>query len=159
MAKSSKYGCLSRLLFVAAVATFFFVLYSHSANSYVTVSWQSAKTPILWMLGLALFFKLISPRRKQVIESSPDFTVKVEGVEICGRDDSNLATVRQLEYIKALGGNPKNGMTMSEASALIDELKIEHDIKQREEVERRLDARRQSASKRFKKVTPSESHK
>lgn len=154
MKKTSNFGCLSQLLFVAAVSTFFFVLYSHSDNSAVTVSWQSAKTPILWMLGLALFFKLISPRKKQVFKSSPDFTVKVEGVEICGRDDNNLATFRQLEYIKALGGNPKKGMTMSEASALIDELKIEHDVKHREEVERRLDARRQAASKRVKKVTP-----
>ena len=135
MIAKSKRGCLSQLLFVIAVCYLFFVIFSHGKSSSTDpIPWSDALSTLAWLLGLSVFFKIISPRRKGVETSSADFTVDVRSV---GSSDVS-ASPRQLEYIKALGGKPKKNMTLAEASRLIDELKIEHDIKQREEVKRRL---------------------
>lgn len=131
--KNSNRGCLSQLLFVAAFVFACYTVYSHHSPDATPVEWRTAGIALAWMLGLAVFFKLISPRRQKY--TAPDFTVTVETVNR-GSDDIS-ASARQLEYIKALGGKPKKNMTLSEASALIDKLKIEREVKQRNEIERR----------------------
>lgn len=145
MIARSKRGCLSQLLFVAAVCTFFYVLLTHMSSEAIPIPWQSVKAPLLWMFGLAFLFKLISPRRKtRIPEKRPDFVVEVNGVnvETPYRSNDISASARQLEYIKALGGKPKKGMSLAEASAMIDKLKIERDVKRQEEVARRVATRK-----------------
>lgn len=133
MRKSNR-GCLSQLLFIAAFVFVCYAVYSHCSDDATPIAWRTTGIALAWMLGLAVFFKLISPRRQK--DTAPDFTVTVETVNR-GSDDIS-ASARQLEYIKALGGKPKKNMTLSEAPALIDKLKIERDVEQRREVERRL---------------------
>ena len=136
MRPKSKRGCLSSLFFFAAIAFAFYTVYSHFSKDATPVDLGDAATSLAWLLGLAIFFRIISPRKRH--DESPDrsFTVTVESVDRGSSDIS--ASARQLEYIKSLGGTPKQNMTMSEASAMIDELKIEREIQHRKEVKRRL---------------------
>ena len=155
MTHISKRGCLSRLLFIAALIFFSYTVYSHFAKDATPVEWSDALTSLAWMLGLSVFFKLISPRPKRDTSPFANFDVEVRSVDHGLERGSNdiSASARQIEYIKALGGTPKKNMTLSEASAMIDDLKIQHDIELREEKERRI-AERKAAAHKFKTVEP-----
>lgn len=128
-------GCLSRLLFIAAIAFFWYVIYSHHSSDATPVEWSDAARSLAWLLGLAIFFRIISPRKRRAT-GGPDFTVEIKGVDF--KSDDTSASARQLEYIKSLGGKPRKNMTMSEASAMIDELKIIREVERQKEVKRRL---------------------
>ena len=136
MRPKSKRGCLSRLFLFAAIAFAFYTTYSHFSKEATPVDISDAATSIAWMLGLSVFFRIISPRKQHDELPERSFTVTVESVDRGSSDIS--ASARQIEYIKSLGGTPKPNMTMSEASAMIDELKIEREIQHRKEVKRRL---------------------
>ena len=137
MKRKTKSGCLSRLFFVAAVCYAFFVIFSHGQSSEMDpIAWKTAGKVFAILLGLSFLFRLTSARHRKDETDAPGFTVTVEAV-VRGSDDIS-ASARQLEYIKALGGTPKKSMTMSQASAMIDKLKIEREIQQRKEIKQRL---------------------
>lgn len=128
-------GCLSKLLVIIAIAYAWYAVLSHFISTATPISFRTAAITLAWMLGLAIFFKIIAPRKRKTT-GGPDFTVTVEGVNF--KSDDISASARQLEYIKSLGGKPRKNMTMSEASAMIDELKIIREVERQKEVKRRL---------------------
>jgi len=62
-------------------------------------------------------------------------------VEVIDSGDGNMATERQLAFIRSLGGKPSAGMTKAAASAMIDELKIQQEERRLETARRRVERR------------------
>lgn len=141
--KKSGCGCL---LLIVILMTVGYSCFAYYAAADQPINWQTVAKVYGWTLaicfGVRILWALIFHRRKKPQPRIPDFVVEVQSPNVAYGDLS--ATPRQLEFIRILGGNPREDMSMAEASALIDELKIERDIHNREEARRRFKKRKEN---------------
>ena len=144
--KKSGSGCLLLIVILMTVGYSCFAYYDAADQP---INWPTVAKVYGWTLaicfGVRILWALIFHRRKKPQPRAPDFVVEVRSTDESPDDLS--ATPRQLEFIRILGGNPREDMSMAEASAMIDELKIERDIHNREEARRRFKQRKENEEK------------
>lgn len=139
-------GCLLLIVILMTVGYSCFAYYDAADQP---INWPTVAKVYGWTLaicfGVRILWALIFHRRKKNQPRIPDFVVEVQSPNVAYGDLGDLsATPRQLEFIRILGGNPREDMSMAEASAMIDELKIERDIHNHEEAHRRFKHRKEN---------------
>lgn len=147
--KKSGCGCLLLIVILMTVGYSCFAYYDAADQP---INWPTVAKVYGWTLaicfGVRILWALIIHRRKKPQPRIPDLVVEVQSPNVAYGDLGDLsATPRQLEFIRILGGNPREDMSMAEASAMIDELKIERDIHNREEARHRFKQRKENKEK------------
>ena len=141
--KKSGCGCLVLIVILVTVGYSCFAYYDAEGQP---INWPTVAKVYGWTLaicfGVRILWMFLFRRRKKPTPRDPDFVVEVRSAE---SPNDLSATPRQLEFIRILGGNPREDMSMAEASALIDELKIERDVYNREEASRRMEQRKKNS--------------
>lgn len=143
--KKSGCGCLLLIVILMTVGYSCFAYYDAEGQP---INWLTVAKVYGWTLaisfGVRILWMCLFRRRKKPTPRVPDFVVEVRSAE---SPNDLSATPRQLEFIRILGGNPREDMSMAEASAMIDELKIERDIHNREEARYRFKQRKENKEK------------